>query len=180
MWKSEMSKTFLITGCSGGGKSTLLAALGSAGHEVVEEPGRRIVAEEIASGGSALPWIDMAAFARRAVAMSKSDLSLAQKAAGPVFFDRGLIDAAVALHHVEGIALETTLENRKPYCDPIFLAPPWPELFATDEQRRHGLEEAVAEFDRLESALQRLDYRVIQLPKVPVEARVRYVLEMVD
>jgi hypothetical protein len=31
----------LITGCSGGGKSTLLAELRARGHPVVEEPGRR-------------------------------------------------------------------------------------------------------------------------------------------
>ncbi|WP_207234152.1 AAA family ATPase [Pseudomonas aeruginosa] len=35
-----------ISGCSGGGKSTLLAELKLRGHAVVEEPGRRIIQEE--------------------------------------------------------------------------------------------------------------------------------------
>jgi predicted ATPase len=42
----------VISGCSGGGKSTLIAELGRRGYPVVEEPGRRIVKEELASGGS--------------------------------------------------------------------------------------------------------------------------------
>ncbi len=49
-------KLVVISGCSGGGKSTLLAELARRGHAVVEEPGRRIVAQELARGGPALPW----------------------------------------------------------------------------------------------------------------------------
>ncbi|MGL4238585.1 MAG: AAA family ATPase [Tabrizicola sp.] len=166
----------LITGCSGAGKSTLLSALRSAGHAVVPEPGRRIVAEEIASGGAALPWIDPAAFARRAVAMSRSDLISAGAAHGFVFFDRGLIDAAVALCHIRGIPIEDTLGGLKPYADPVFLAPPWPELYENDEERRHGFAEALQEFARLEAALFRLNYEVRQLPKAPVGERLDFVL----
>ena len=51
----------VVSGSSGGGKSTLLAALGRRGYPVVEEPGRRIVASEIERGGDALPWKDAVA-----------------------------------------------------------------------------------------------------------------------
>ncbi|WP_430985828.1 AAA family ATPase, partial [Escherichia coli] len=63
----------VISGCSGGGKSTLLAELKARGHAVVEEPGRRIIAEETARGGLALPWVDLAAFLHRAIEMALSD-----------------------------------------------------------------------------------------------------------
>ena len=53
-----MDRFVVISGCSSGGKSTLIAELGKRGHAVVDEPGRRIVKEELASGGSALPWLD--------------------------------------------------------------------------------------------------------------------------
>lgn len=68
-----MNRFVVISGCSGGGKSTLLAELGRRGHDVVEEPGRRIVRQELESGGRALPWIDGPAFARRAVAMALAE-----------------------------------------------------------------------------------------------------------
>ena len=60
----------ILSGCSGGGKSTLLEELGARGHAIVPEPGRRIVRDEMASSGNALPWIDPEAFARRAIAIS--------------------------------------------------------------------------------------------------------------
>src|SRR5690606_4231686 len=95
---APMSDRFiLLSGCSGGGKSTLLEELGRRGHATVEEPGRRIVEEELAKGGTALPWLDLAAFARRAIAMALADREAMRGHPGYVFFDRGLIDAAAAL-----------------------------------------------------------------------------------
>ena len=50
----------VISGCSGGGKSTLLAELARRGYAVVEEPGRRIIVDE-----TLRPEADMEAFLRR-------------------------------------------------------------------------------------------------------------------
>jgi predicted ATPase len=98
-----MSERFvLLSGCSGGGKSTLLAALRVRGYHVVEEPGRRVVKHEFEKGGTALPWTDAAAFARRTIEVALSDREAAQEQPGWVFFDRGLIDAASALEHLTG------------------------------------------------------------------------------
>ncbi|AHK02241.1 ATPase [Agrobacterium tumefaciens] len=65
-----MHHFIILSGCSGGGKSTLLAELAHRGFATVEEPGRRIVIEETRNNGTALPWIDLEAFARRAIAMA--------------------------------------------------------------------------------------------------------------
>jgi len=70
------------------------------GYTVVLEPGRRIVKEEIDSGGSALPWIDEKAFLKRAVELAVNDFQLARSNADWVFFDRGLIDAISGLQHL--------------------------------------------------------------------------------
>ncbi|MBQ2262738.1 MAG: AAA family ATPase, partial [Loktanella sp.] len=63
------SRHVIISGCSGGGKSTLLLELKRRGFETVEEPGRRIVLEELRGDGKALPWVDLEAFARKAIKM---------------------------------------------------------------------------------------------------------------
>jgi predicted ATPase len=89
-----MNRFVVVSGCSGGGKSTLLAELGRRGHAVIEEPGRRIVKEELESGGRALPWVNGPAFARRATTMALADRAAADARAGWVFFDRGLVDAS--------------------------------------------------------------------------------------
>jgi predicted ATPase len=75
----------VISGCSSGGKSTLLAELGRRGYTVVEEPGRRIVKGELAGDGLALPWVDATAFLRRAVAMALADRASAIASDGWVF-----------------------------------------------------------------------------------------------
>jgi predicted ATPase len=66
----EGDRFVVISGCSGGGKSTLLAELSRRGHAIVEEPGRQIIKEELKGKGLALPWVDETAFARRALAMA--------------------------------------------------------------------------------------------------------------
>ncbi len=172
-----MSHRFvLLTGCSGGGKSTLLRALEKRSFAIVPEPGRRIVSDELAGYGKALPWVNMEAFAQRAVEMAKRDLEVAQQTGGIVFFDRGLIDAAVALAHCGGPTIEETLGKTRAYWERVFMVPPWKTLFANDGQRRHSFEEAVQEHRRIEQALDTLGYTRTELPKVSVQERAEIVL----
>lgn len=172
-----MNGSVLISGCSGGGKSTLLAELAARGHAVVEEPGRRIVKQEIESGGTALPWADMAAFARRAIEMAIADHKAARGQAGWTFFDRGLIDAAAALQHLTGEPVLEKLSAAHRYHPRVFLTPPWPEIYTTDPERRHGFDEAVAEYDRLVAVYPTLGYDVVMLPKIAVADRADFILD---
>ncbi|UDF30943.1 UNVERIFIED_ORG: AAA family ATPase [Roseateles sp. XES5] len=172
-----MSDRFIIlSGCSGGGKSTLLEALRRRGHGVVEEPGRRIVQQELATGGTALPWLDLAGFARRAVEMALADRAAMKDHPGLVFFDRGLIDAASALETAGGAPVLASLAEAHRYNRQVFLTPPWPEIYEGDPERRHGFEAALAEYQRLERTYPLLGYETVILPKAPVEARADFVL----
>lgn len=174
-----MDRFHVISGCSGGGKSSLLAELARHDFATIEEPGRRVVREELASAGGALPWIDGIAFARRITALARQDHDAARTLSGPVFFDRGVIDAAVALDHMTKEQALADLAPRYRYANPVFLAPPWPELFVTDAERRHDFASAVAEYDRLAAAYPALGYDVILLPKVSVAERLTFILERV-
>jgi predicted ATPase len=166
----------VISGCSGGGKSTLLIELGRRGHTTVEEPGRRIVKEELKGEGSALPWIDAVTFVRRAVAMALADREPAAALDGWVFFDRGLIDAAAGLQHLTGEPVLAALGQSHRYHRRVFLTPPWPEVYVTDSERRHGLNAAVSEYQRLLDVYPSLGYEVTILPKVSVQERADSVL----
>jgi predicted ATPase len=168
----------LITGCSGGGKSTLLAELRARGHGAIEEPGRRIVTHELQTGGRALPWIDEIAFAERAIATALMDRETAKRRSGWIFFDRGLIDAASALEYLSGKPVLEQLNALHPYHRQVFLAPPWPEIYVKDTERQHGLEAGVAEYERLHRQLPALGYEIFILPKVPVSARADFVLRI--
>jgi predicted ATPase len=59
----------------------------------------------------------------------------------------------------------------------VFLTPPWPEIYATDAERRHGFDAALAEYSRLLAAYPALGYEVIVLPKVSITERADFVLE---
>jgi len=171
-----MSGGFVVlSGCSGGGKSTLLAELRRRGYGAIEEPGRRIVKEELQGDGRALPWVDAAAFARRAVALSLEDWEAARAQSGWVFFDRGLVDAASALEQLTGEPMLDALCRHR-YHATVFLAPPWPEIYIADRERPHGFETALAEYERLEQVYPALGHQVITLPKVGVSERADFVL----
>ncbi len=173
-----MNRFVLISGCSGGGKSTLLAELGVRGFSVVEEPGRRIVRQEQQGNGAALPWVDLAAFARRAIDMAIADLAMATANTGWTFFDRGLIDAAVALEQATGEPHVARLNAIHPYQSTVFLTPPWPEIYEADPERVHSLEDAIAEYERLSAIYPALGYEVVIIPKLPVAERADFVIRM--
>lgn len=174
-----MNRFVVLSGCSGGGKSSLAAELRRRGYPVVDEPGRRVIAEEERGDGRALPWHDMKAFLLRAIAIAREDLERARAARdGWVFFDRGLIDALVALGNIEGDSTAGSFaDGTLHYHHRVFLVPPWPEIFVQDEARRHDLSFAKQEYSRLLAAYPALGYETIVLPKVSVAQRADHVLE---
>ena len=171
-----MSRFVILSGCSGGGKSTLLDALAERGFAVVPEPGRRIVAKELAGDGAALPWIDLAAFARRAVALALDDLAAHRDTPGWVVFDRGLVDAAAALAHATGVSAAEIVCAGPPLHRTVFLTPPWPEIYVADAERQHGFDDAVAEYERLAALYPALGFEVVVLPKSNVAERADLVM----
>lgn len=171
-----MDRFVVISGCSGGGKSTLIEELGRRGHAVIEEPGRRIVAEELQRGGSALPWIDEKAFVGRLIELSLADRAAAEKLPGWVFFDRGLIDAVAGLAHLTGNPVLDELRTSHRNNRLVFLTPPWPEIYVTDNERRHGFADGVAEYERLSVVYPSIGYEIQILPKVSVAERADFVL----
>jgi predicted ATPase len=167
----------VISGCSGGGKSTLLAALDERGWSTVPEPGRRVLQVQRKTGGTAMPWQDMAAFARACLAVAAGDYPVAAGASHrPTVLDRSAVDAATALERlgVLNAADEEAVAGCR-YAPVVLMAPPWPELFASDEDRRHDFAEAVAEYDALCASYPRRGYRCIALPRQPVAQRVAFV-----
>lgn len=173
-----MASFVIISGCSGGGKSALLDALGRRGYATIPEPGRRIVREQLEGCGTALPWCDEVAFVRQVLARAGSDLDGADHLKGRwVFFDRGLLDAALALQHLTGEPPGALLRWPYRYHRRVFMAPPWPEIYVTDDARRHSLERGIEEYQRLVRAYPALGYEVVALPRAGLHGRADFVLQ---
>jgi len=172
-----MTRLVVISGCSGGGKSTLLADLKRRGFSVVEEPGRRIVQAELLNNGTALPWMDLQAFLQKVRDAALDDIASAGESNEWVFFDRGLIDAAVGLQHLTGEPITEMHDLVRHYHQQVFLAPPWPEIYVQDAERRHDLGTATAEYLRLLEAYSSLGYDISILPKTEVAQRTDFILK---
>jgi predicted ATPase len=92
--KQDISKLYIMTGGPGAGKTTLLDEFNQYGLTTVPEEGRRIIKEQIESGGEGLPWLNKELFAKLMFEESvktyqKLNQSIHLK---PVFFDRGIWD----------------------------------------------------------------------------------------
>lgn len=99
-------------------------------------------------------------------------------ASGLVFFDRGVVDAAVAILASGGRYPHSAIARHR-YTH-LFFAPPWPEIYENDDDRRHSLEKALADHDRVRQAYIDADYRPVTLPQASVSARADFVLERVQ
>jgi predicted ATPase len=169
----------IISGCSGGGKSTLLAELARRGHAVCEEAGRQVVKEQLHIGGDGLPWADAAKFIELTVSRSMHNMISAARTGRTTFFDRGIIDQVAGSEHA-GIPVPEHLPRAalRFLCHRlVFLAPPWPEIFRNDAERRHSFEDAAAAYAPLVAAYRSYGYETVELPKVTAEARAAFILE---
>jgi predicted ATPase len=172
----EKPNFFVFTGGAGVGKTTLIRHLQALGERVVEETHRAVIREQVAAGGSAVPWIDPEAYARLAAGR---DTAIFDRMAGEtrrVFFDRGIIDS----YGGEGVepwpeiieAVRTRRYNRR-----VFVFPAWREIYETDAERRQGWPEAERTYERILRNVVRLGYEAVVVPKADVVARAAFVLE---
>ncbi len=117
---------YVLTGCSGGGKSTLLSELDKRGYRVFPEPGRQIVKEQQSVGGDGLPWKNKTKFAELCVSRAMYFYNSAILLDKPVFFDRSMIDNISGIERL-GLPmpvyfLATLVQYR--YANRVFMVPP--------------------------------------------------------
>jgi predicted ATPase len=170
-----MDRFFIITGGPGSGKTSLIAALEDI-HRM-PEAGRAIIQEELAAGGNALPWKDPLAFAEKMLARNIAAWEAARQLEGPVIFDRGIPDVVGYLQwsglpvpaHLARAAAEHRYNKR------VFLAPPWPEIFTQDAERKQTLAEAEATCRVMRDVYTGLGYELMELPLTPIAERAAFV-----
>lgn len=172
-----MDHLFVITGGPGSGKTSLIAALAFAGHATMPEAGRAIIRDQVASGGTALPWADRAAYADHMLDREIDTHRAALAMAGPVFLDRGIPDVIgyldlCGLPVPKGLRRAADLHR---YNRRVFLAPHWPAIFAQDAERKQLPEEAEATCHVMERTYRALGYEIVQLPLATVAERLAVV-----
>jgi predicted ATPase len=168
----------VISGCSGGGKSSLLRELSNRGYRVFAEPGRQVVKEQNFIGGDGIPSKDVYKFVELCVSRVIHNMISAATTRSYVFFDRSIIDNFNGLEQMKDGApahIKKAAHSFR-YSKKVFIAPPWPELFRTDAERTHSYADALAEYETLLPAYQRLGHDLVFLPKVSILKRVDFIL----
>lgn len=168
---------YVISGGPGAGKTTLLAALRQAGFAGADEVSRGLIREQVALGSGVVPWQDLAGFAELALARLVAQHRQATQRSGVTFFDRGIPDILAYLA-VAGLPVPLAyhaVAAAHPYQSPVFLAPPWPEIYMNDAERWQTFAEAEVLYHALRDTYQCLGYAVLELPRSPVAARVAFV-----
>ena|SRR3990167_10839429 len=176
------NKLIIISGCSGGGKSTLIDTLKSMGYTTMPEAGRIVVREQITMGKDRLPWIDPLGFCQllinKSIKLYKEAAQIKHPKNNVIFFDRSFLDA-ISYYKT------FTKENKNEYDELldefkfnnlIFMTPPWEEIFCEDGERKNTFENAVSEYNRLKQFYPSQGYTVIDIPKAPINERIKFII----
>ena len=169
----------VVTGGPGAGKTTLVEALRKRGYAVVPEAARAIIRDQVAIGGRALHERDIELYAEITLTWDMRNHREATGLPGPVFFDRGLPDR-VGYQIMRGLPVPPHVSAAVDlfrYHPVVFVAPPWPEIYVHDQERRHDWDHALRAYDVTVAGYTRAGYEPVTLPKVDVEARIGFVLD---
>ncbi|GGF47314.1 AAA family ATPase [Echinicola rosea] len=173
---------YVITGGPGVGKTALLQELRKRGYKTVPEIARELIREQQAKDGNALPWRDRELYRdimfERSVMGFKEACNREDKLT-PIFFDRGFLDAICY-----GELIQSPISKRMQayakkwrYNPTVFILPPWKEIYQKDSERKQDWAEAVHTFDRMLETYSGFGYKVITVPRKPVQWRADVVLE---
>jgi predicted ATPase len=172
----------VLTGGPGSGKSSLIERLRGEGYPTSPEAGRAIIRDQVAIGGHALPWSDPMAYAELMLSWDMRAHRLARASPKVVFFDRGVPDV-IGYLRLLGLAVPVHMERAAEvfrYHRRVLIAPPWPEIHRKDEERRQDPDEAERTYAVMQETYTGLGYDLVELPRAPVEERLRFVVETLD
>lgn len=148
------------------------------------EAGRTIIQDQVAIGGAGLPWEDRLLFADLMLSWDMRSYrdALDSSEGRPVFFDRGVPDI-IGYLSLEGLESPDRFYAAAEICSynpTVFIAPPWPEIYEQDSERRQGPDLARRTYEAMVRVYRELGYTLCELPRESVEDRVDFILSYAD
>jgi predicted ATPase len=168
-----------MTGGPGSGKSTLIEGMALAGYATSVEAGRGIIQDQVAIDGLVLPWRDPVAFSEMMLCWDMRSYHVAQKSSGLVLFDRGVPDV-IGYLRLLGLPVPKHMMKAAEifrYNQRVFIAPPWPEIYEQDTERKQDLEEAERTYISMFRTYTELGYELIELPRFPIQERMQFLTD---
>ena len=166
----------VIAGPPGAGKTTLLLELARRGHATVSDSAREIITERKTKGIPPRP--DPVEFARE---IYRRDLAKYRRVAatkGPVFFERSAIESReMLLGALRQAGQPAQFEaDELEFVNPVFMLPPWQEIYRTDAERDHTFEHALWVYEQTVRCYRAHGYRIDPVPRCGPSQRAEHVL----
>ena len=174
------SNFFIFTGAPGSGKTSVLNELHNRGYSIVPEVAREIIKAQRAIGGDATHTGNRDAFRDLMLEQSITDFQKMLPINRLVFFDRGIPDLVGYSKQFCGKTTVKTTQSAQQYRynSLVFLFPPWPEIYSHDTERQQDFQEAIETYQAIKQAYSACKYNVVEVPKVPVNNRVDFILQI--
>jgi len=175
-----MNNKYIITGAPGTGKTSIINALKKKGYSCSEEISRKIIREEIANHGDALPWKNLVTFSQKVIALRKVQHTNVPQAKTH-FFDRGIIDVIAYLKHDKIAINDDIIEIAKqfPYNNTVFYTPIWEEIYKNDSERKEDILSAKNIENVLLTTYHSFGYTLVEVPKLKVNERTAFILSKI-
>lgn len=174
----KQNPCYVFTGGPGSGKSSVITELKALGYTCAPESGRAVIQQQVEQGGDALPWANKSAFRDAMVAEDRQLYVMYSSSNKPVFFDRGIIDS-YGYSILESLPVSEALLDScrdSQYAQKVFIFPPWEDIYTNDAERKQDFAEAVRTYNVMQSVYLELGYQLVEVPKLPVQSRVEFVL----
>lgn len=172
---------YVLTGGPGSGKTTLIEYLGRMGYNFVPEVGRKIIREQLASGGSALPWSDTAEYSDLMLQYSLRDYISLSAQTDIFFFDRGIPDILgyTELINLPGRDVYIDSVRNFRYNPTVFILPPWEDIYSKDTERKQDFGLAMLTYHTMKKIYRQYGYQLIEIPCMSVAERSGFIVDMI-
>lgn len=172
---------YVISGGPGSGKTTVLCELERLGFQSAPEVARRIIQEQSAQGGTALPWRNRESYTQLMLERSIQAYLDHLPSSQIIFFDRGIPDTLCYARLIglsDTRSIEAACEDYR-YSRLVFLAPPWEEIYAIDQERKQDYAEAERTYEEMTRAYQECGYDAVVIPRLAPPARAKFIARQV-
>ena len=158
----------------------MIWALEELGFNCLHEISREIIQEQLARGSDILPWQNLPAFSEKVFNGRKEQFLEANP--GLNFYDRSLIDT-IAYMEKDELSIPEEWKHaveKLRYSNPVFITPPWREIFGNDYERRESWEQLLDIPETFVTDYQVAGYQVVLLPHASVKERIAFILDHVQ
>lgn len=175
------TKTIVITGGPGSGKTSVINALAKKGYTCFEEISRQVILDARKEGVEQLFLTDPLNFSERVLKQRITQYNTAIKSdKAIVFLDRGILDVQAYMDFKGDNYPKFFREACKNHkYDAVFILPPWDTIFTTDNERYESFEEATQIHHALVKTYTTYNYNLNEVPFGTIEARANHIINAI-